>query len=310
MNTAEHALAHWGFEGANVDLVAARENAVYRVDWKGQSFALRLHRQGYRTKQELLSELDWMAHLSANGVSVPEPRPSANGAKLVIVDGTQVDVLSWLSGGTLDEFWSDMDAPTRRKTLHQLGVQMARLHEISDAWPGAAQCTRPHWNKDGFVGSAPLWDRFWENPKLTPVQKELLIAFRDRADQDLEALAPNLDYGLIHADLCSQNIMVDNDVLYMIDFDDGGFGFRLFEIVTALVRHRADPDYEALKSNLIAGYHSVRPLDMAAFDLIMALRAATYVGWNITRSAEDPKGERNARHIKAAIDCAAAYLAG
>jgi Ser/Thr protein kinase RdoA (MazF antagonist) len=102
--------------------------------------------------------------------------------------------------------------------------------------------------------------------------------------------------------------MVDDDVLHLIDFDDGGFGYRLFEVATAFYPHRNSADFDTLKTSLAAGYHSIRPLNMSGLDLFLALRAMTYVGWNIARLDEDPSGERNARHITSATQLAAAYL--
>jgi len=102
MNTAEKALTFWGLDGATVILVAARENKVFCVNNDQHRYALRLHRKGYRTNSELLAELDWMAMLDRAGLSVPTPIAGLDGSHLQIVDGLQVDVLTWLQGETLD----------------------------------------------------------------------------------------------------------------------------------------------------------------------------------------------------------------
>ena len=86
------ALERWGMEGAEYELAAARENAVYRVSHGGSTFALRLHRLGYRSNAELRSELHWMAAMDEGGISVPSPCPSRDGANLEIIDGVPVDV--------------------------------------------------------------------------------------------------------------------------------------------------------------------------------------------------------------------------
>ena len=52
IDAAEKALAPWGFQDAVCTLAAARENHVYQVQLDGRSFALRLHRPGYRTDAE------------------------------------------------------------------------------------------------------------------------------------------------------------------------------------------------------------------------------------------------------------------
>jgi len=48
---------------------------------------------------------------------------------------------------------------------------------------------------------------------------------RDLARVDLAASESDLEQGLIHADLLTENVMVDGTHLAFIDFDDGAFGF-------------------------------------------------------------------------------------
>lgn len=308
MKTAAKALSLWGLDGAELTLIAARENAVYRVDHLAEPFAIRLHRNGYRTDEQLSAELDWMAWVAQTGLSVPAPKASVEGPHLQILEGVQIDVLSWLSGETLDVALPRLDAKERVQVFYGLGRDMAKLHSASDAWPGSAACVRPSWDTDGLLGDAPLWDRFWDNPGLTATERDLFKRFRTQARIELEAISESLDYGLIHADLVPANVMVDGAGLHFIDFDDGGFGFRLFELATALLKHHSQEDFEALKSALIAGYHAQRPLDVSSFDLFLVLRAMTYVGWNISRADEDQTGTRNARFIAQAKDLVVAYL--
>lgn len=308
MTVVAKALPLWGLEGAEVTLIAARENSVYRVDHPTGSFAMRLHRQGYRTNDQLASELDWMSWVAQSGISVPAPQVSLDGSHLLIVDNVQIDVLGWLTGATLDALLPQMSGETRPKLFQSLGREMAKLHDASDAWPAAANSVRPAWDADGLLGGAPLWDRFWNNPGLTAKQQELFTSFRTEAHDNLDTLAATLDYGLIHADLVPANVMVHGSMLHFIDFDDGGFGFRLFEVATTLLKHRALPDFEDLKVALIAGYQAHRQLDVSDLDLFLALRAMTYVGWNISRAEEDKSGERNVRFIGQAEDLATAYL--
>ena len=289
----EEALRLWGKEHAAYDLIAERENAVYRVTDSDGDLALRLHRKGYRTDAELASELDWMAAVSRGGLSVPAPIPSLSGAVLHHVDGVQIDALTWLSGITLAP--DALDQTARPRVFHTLGRDMARFHEISDAWDPPPDFERAAWDRAGLLGEAPLWDRFWDNPHLSPDDRTLFANFRHSADAALAKLETDLDYGLIHADLVPANVLVDGASLHFIDFDDGGFGFRLFDVATALLKHMGAADYPALRDSLLAGYRSVRDLDAGALDLFLALRAATYVGWNITRLDEPGGQDRNGR---------------
>lgn len=303
--TVAKALELWGHANAPFRLIAARENAVYRVDTSTGPFALRLHRQGYRTDAQLRSELDWMAALSIGGLSVPAPIPSQTGALLHVIDDTQVDALTWVQGQTMDDA---LNQTNRAATFRNLGAAMARLHTISDAWSPPQSFDRALWDRYGLLGEAPLWDRFWDNPALDRADEELFQQFRNHATEHLHTLEDSLDYGLIHADLVAGNVIIDGTQIHMIDFDDSGYGFRLFDVATALLKHHAAADFVDLQSALLDGYRAHRPLDTTHLALFTALRATTYVGWNITRAQEDATGTRNARFIDTARRMVTAYL--
>lgn len=308
-NTVEQALVHWGLEGAPYTLIAARENAVFRVDGKHGSVALRLHRSGYRTDDELRSELLWMRAVSDGGMSVPAPIAAVSGDVLVHVSGIQVDVLTWLPGTTLDTAMATRTAPERATIFKALGQDMARLHDISDAWSQPKEFDRVAWDADGLLGDAPVWGRFWSNPHLSSEDRSLFESFRSVAAAELASLEGALDYGLIHADLVPANVMMNEERLNLIDFDDGGFGFRVFELATALHKYMGDADFPSLRAALIAGYTSIRTIDLTTLDLFLAVRVATYVGWNIARLEETDAVDRNARFIDAARVLAQNYLA-
>jgi Ser/Thr protein kinase RdoA (MazF antagonist) len=310
MSIVKSALALWGFDGAECRLVAERENRVYRVDHAGRAYALRLHRPGYCSEAELRSELQWMAAADAGGQHVPAPIASTAGAILHMIDGVAVDVLTWLEGQPLGKTGVPLEVGDRPGVFHAIGREMARLHAVSDAWILPEGFTRRRWDRNGLLGETPVWDRFWNNPTLSAEDRALLLRFRETASADLAALEDRLDFGLIHADLVRENIMLDGDTMQLIDFDDSGFGFRLFDIATTLLRNRTEPDYDTLKAALLEGYLSVRPLDIAALDLFVALRATTYVGWIISRMDESGAEARNVRFVATARELAKFYLTG
>ncbi|MES0824534.1 phosphotransferase enzyme family protein [Ruegeria sp. SCP11] len=307
--TTEKALSLWGFEGASCQLIAERENRVFRVDHQGKAFALRLHRLGYRTDAELWSELEWMGALAKGGLHVPAPIASASGKFLHVVDGIQIDILSWLSGAPVGKTGEFLEIADRAGLFRGIGREMARMHVLTDAWTPPEGFTRCAWDRAGLVGEIPVWDRFWDNPTLSDEDRALFLKVREVADQELLRLESELDYGLIHADLVRENVMFDGDKLQLIDFDDSGFGFRLFDLATTLLKNLDEPDYPELRAALIEGYKSVRDIDTAALDLFVLLRSATYVGWIITRMEEDGSEIRNERFTRNTRKLALAYLA-
>ncbi|HEY9095372.1 MAG TPA: phosphotransferase, partial [Hydrogenophaga sp.] len=132
---------------------------------------------------------------------------------------------------------------------------------------------------------------------------------RAKAAQDLQRTGCTLDHGLIHADLVRENVLVSGERMGFLDFDDGGWGYRLFDLATTLLKFLDEPNYPALKDALLRGYLSARALDMASLDLFMALRAVTYVGWIVPRLGEEGAAQRSDRYVSTAQALCSRYLA-
>lgn len=294
-------LAHWGLEGAPCRLVAHRENRVYAVQMPQGRAALRLHRPGYHDRAALRSELDFMAHLAASGLRVPAPFAASSGALLVGAGDPPVmaDLLEWLEGAPLGRSGEPLPWADPAPLFHALGVTLARLHSAADAFDPPTGFSRPAWDGAGLLGEAPLWGRFWDNPALSAEERALLLRARDAARRALAAFAPGADYGLIHADAVRENVLVHAGTLSLIDFDDCGYGFRLFDLATALHPNRDEPGFAEIRAALLEGYRSQRALGAeaeAALDLFALLRAFTYVGWIMAR-ADTPDAAARARRF-------------
>jgi Ser/Thr protein kinase RdoA (MazF antagonist) len=110
------------------------------------------------------------------------------------------------------------------------------------------------------------------------------------------------DAGLIHADLLRENILRGPAGLALIDFDDSGFGPRLYDLGTALVQSAPAEDLEARAEALLEGYGRTRPLPADARALVLAAtlaRACASVGWTMPRLAPGDPVHRS--HIARAL---------
>lgn len=304
---AAKAAAVWGFESPRITLAAARENVVYRLD-AGEIYALRMHRVGYRSAEELRHELAWIGAMAEAGLPVPRPVALPSGALVTEVEGQLVSVVTWLGGAPLGAPGEMKNVRDRPGFCRKLGEAMAALHEACDAWPPAKGFARPAWDRAGLLGDAPLWGRFWEHPDFNAAERDLLMAAREQADKDLAALEGALDYGLIHADLVGQNVMWDGVNVGLIDFDDGGYGFRVFELATFLLRYMDEPDYPELRVALCEGYGVRAAIDPQELHLFLMLRAFTYPGWFMDRSDEPNTAARAARANATALKLAQAFM--
>ncbi len=294
---AKRALQYWDcITGAPV-LVMHRENAVFKVATTRGFAALRVHRPGYHSHQEIKSELQWMAKLAEAGLQVPTPFLTKDGAFVAEVHDDQqqafeVDLLAWLEGDPLGA--SKVPLRQTKEQLEgiffNLGHNMARMHEASDQWQLPNGFQRHALDKEGLIGETAAWGRFWEATCLSKDEKHVMTEARHLAAQRLDSLLRSgVDYGLIHADLVRENILVSGTETRLIDFDDAGFGFRMFDIAVALVKNREEPHYDSMKSKLFGGYKSVRalsPCDEDLLDLFLALRDFAYLGWADARRDE------------------------
>jgi Ser/Thr protein kinase RdoA (MazF antagonist) len=281
----------WSLGDCPIRFVAQRENWVYRVETPQGLAALRLHRPGYRTIDQIASELEWMDMLVANGIAVPCPLPSANGQLVEQLDGTVVSMLTWVGGSPFSK------TAVTPALYRSLGNALAKMHDLADAWQPSQAFSRPTWD---LVGDNPTWGRFWENPGLSGKQASEFEAFRDAARQALADL-PNLDEGLIHADLVPDNVLTDGDRLHLIDFDDGGYGARLFDLATITQSARRRFGRDDLAQAAVIAYQCHRQVEPTELHLFEALRSCSYVGWNMTRINETSGVERNERFISEAI---------
>ena len=303
---ARRALALWGLQNADLALVAQRENVVFRVDGAGDRFALRLHRPGYQTPDMMRSELSWMQQLRANGLNVPAPLPSEDGTDLRAVEGYYADLLTWLPGRPIGATGKPLDLTDRTGTFHALGTLMSRVHRISDDWTPPTTFCRKHWDIDGLLGPEPLWGPFWDNPGLVQQDRARVVEARDRLRATLAGAT--LDFGLIHADMVRENVLIDGTTPGLIDFDDSGFGFRLFDVATTLFKNRGEADYPDLEAAFLRGYRTVRPLDTALLPQFMVIRALSYLGWIIPRMDEPGAKARQQRFLAAALPLVDAFL--
>jgi Ser/Thr protein kinase RdoA (MazF antagonist) len=283
------------FGGRLLRLVAARENTVFEMAGGFGRAALRLHRAGYQSAAAIRSELWWCAALADAGVAVPRPLSLPGGGRLVrLASGRLASALGWVEGAPLGEDRVPLaGGPADQSDRHRaLGRLVAEVHAASDALTLPEGFVRPHWDGTGLLGDAPVWGRFWDHPALNARQRDLAVRARDWLGAALARAGPP---GLIHADVLRENVLVRGADLALIDFDDSGFGYRPYDLGTALLQSLDEPALPAIAAALAEGYASRRPLDPALLPAFTLMRCCASVGWAMTRL---PPGDPvHARHI-------------
>lgn len=318
---ALEALDAWGIEAPQIRLIKERENAVYSVeDPSGHRYALKLHRYGYHSDQELLAEYSWIAALNESGLRVPQPMASIEGSPLVHVafEGRhhQLDLVPWIEAEPLAAVSTDDAGPDELRRIYtELGRLAARVHLQSQQWQVPAGFSRKAWDAEGLLGQAPLWGRFWELEALSPGQRDTVGAARAQAEIDLRHYAESPEgqasFSLIHADLVQDNVLVSDGALHLIDFDDAGFGWHLFELATALYFEREAEDFDLMLASMVTGYRDIKPLSdeqLAVLPLFFLLRSFTYLGWVHERPGSETAAELTSMLVMGCLREAEHYL--
>jgi Ser/Thr protein kinase RdoA (MazF antagonist) len=288
---AREALGHFPIDAVSIKPVSVSENVTFRVvDSKGVVYSLRLHRPGYNTLCELESERLWSAALGKAGLFLQQALPTQEGGQFVQLDipgnaeSRYAGMTTWLAGNVLSDYLEDRATPGERiQVFQEIGRLAARIHNQSTGWKAPDGFQRPILDTDGLLGEMPRWGRFWEHVELTRDEQSLLLEARARLRSVIRDYAEEPEsFGLIHADLHPENIIVTGDSLGLIDFDDCAYGWYLYDLASALIEYCEAEDYAALKHALLEGYRGERPLasrDESMLSLFLLIRGMALIGW-------------------------------
>jgi Ser/Thr protein kinase RdoA (MazF antagonist) len=91
-------------------------------------------------------------------------------------------------------------------------------------------------------------------------------------------------FGLMHGDLNQWNYFFQRGEVRVIDFDDCGYGYHLYDLAVTLSEVNYRSNTPALRSGLLAGYRSVRPLSTEHeyyLDAFIAFRDLQFIVWKL-----------------------------
>lgn len=309
------ALACWPQAAAGrATLINHSENKTYRIDIGGHpTFVLRVHRPGYQSLDSIESELAWLAALRLDtSISVPHAVAGSNGhtlQTLTIGEGQQHTTALFHFVDGVGPTLADLSA-----LFGTLADYAARLHNHATHWHPPATFTRPTWQASSILSHDGLWGDWREAPGVDISCRQLL----DRLDAALrDALArygagPDR-FGLIHADMRLGNLLVAGDRVTLVDFDDCGFCWFMYDFAAAISFHETRGDIPTLKSCWLEHYSLVRklaPQDVAIIDTMIMLRRMALLAWIGSHAATDLAAIHAPGFALGTADLAERYLGG
>lgn len=317
---ANASLFLWDLEsGSQATLLHLSENATFLVAQPtGPKCVLRIHRENYHTRHAISCELQWMAALAAGGgVITPTPIPGRDGGLI------QTPPASLIPAGKLRprnmvlfEF-VDGKAPDESQDLvnsfEQLGELTAKAHAHALRWERPADFQRMSWNEKTIFGPSATWGDWRDAPGIDLVALEILERAETSIVRRLTSYGKSKErFELIHADMRLANLLIDNGSPRLIDFDDCGFGWFLYDFATGVSFLEDHPRLSDLTDAWLSGYLRIRQLDaadIAEIPTLIMLRRMAELAWLGSHPETDLARELGDCFAQISAELAKKYLA-
>ncbi len=292
---AEEALKRYGLSDARLRVLAQGHNQVYRVDvpTKGR-FVLRMNTRSRISDSAIVSQLNWLKALAPDAtLVVPEPVPLPDGALYTTVEVAGVPqpwrcvVLRWVDG---------RHARTATPAhMAAMGRTIAHLHRQSRQFglPPGFTCPRYDWAH--LFGPTSLLGSTYGHTLMCPEDYTVLLRARDKISAAMRAWGEQPNYfGIIHGDLSTSNFVFQQGQAHLIDFDEFGLGYYLFDLMCTLMWSVDRDDYRVLRDALLSAYQRVQPLPQTTSEQLDVFLAACYVDYlNFIFRLENEDDRRN-----------------
>jgi 4-aminobutyrate aminotransferase-like enzyme/Ser/Thr protein kinase RdoA (MazF antagonist) len=295
----------WGIEGELTAVHGERDRNV-RVDGPGGRHLLKIHNPA---DGDDVLDLQYSAlrHIRAVAPDLPVPDvvPTRDGRRSVRLTGRDERTsLAWVTT------WLDGHHPVPQ----EMGPEHLRAWGRMSARVGQAL--------RGFVHSAAAYPIAWDVRRLPelrpwveavdPARRPTVTAVLDRFEERVSPRLRGLRAQVVHNDLAPGNVLVDDALSFtgITDFGDMTTTSLVCDlaVATADVLSGRD-DFLDLAAEVVAGYHSLTPLEPAEVALVADLVAARYAAsivitaWRTREIGEAPQIDRAAhRQLEIMLD--------
>jgi Ser/Thr protein kinase RdoA (MazF antagonist) len=310
---AERSARRFGLpQDAAVKLINVSENATYKVEDPSshRKWALRVHRVGYHSRRAIASELAWLLALRDYGVATPTPIRGLDGEfiQTLGIEGLEnprnVVLFAWETGSE--------PARTNVAGFELLGETAARMHAHVRKWRRPPWFERHTWDFDTSLGDRPHWGRWQNGMGMTPEAMEAFSATVDLIRRRLGAFDKSPDrFNLVHGDMRLANLLMDGNEVKVIDFDDCGFSWLLYDCATTVSFFEQAPEVPELLKAWVRGYRRVGTLsveDENEIETFVMLRRLLLVAWIGSHSETELAQSMGVAYTQATIPLCEHYL--
>lgn len=219
-NALEYASKCYNFEIDNITSINSGSNKVYRIHKDGKKYYLRI---STRELSYIEAEIDWITFLK-DIINVPVLVKSNNNKSIETFNKDGKNYVLCVFHELTGEFWDKNDAAKWNEAVfYNWGNTMGKMHHMTQNYhPPAGSLKRP-----SFEDNLVSLDSYKNIPsvyeKIKQIEHEISILPQDSGS-----------YGLIHSDMHQQNLLIINNGISTLDFDDCQYGFFALDIGIAL----------------------------------------------------------------------------
>ncbi|MCH1521273.1 MAG: phosphotransferase [Arenicellales bacterium] len=283
---ANEALELWNFpEGSKARLINVSENETFLVETPtGLKSILRIHRENYHTETAISCEHAWSRALNAEGgVKTPDILPGKNGSTIQSATSEALGQKRYLA---MFEF-VEGNEPDQQDDLtggfEELGEIAAKTHVHSIGWDRSEPFERLVWDLDTVFGQDATWGHWRDGPNIGTQTRQVLEQVETTVIDRLTQYGRKPDrFGLIHADMRLANLLITDGETRLIDFDDCGLGWLMYDFAAGISFMEDDPRIPELKDAWVRGYRSIRPLseeDETEIPTFIMMRRLALLAW-------------------------------
>ena len=257
-------------------------NDTYKVETdQGNSYFLRVYRAGWRSRDEIETELAILLHLAQGKARVSTPISRMDGQILTPLDcaeGSRWAALFTCAPG------HDLDPNGYSDVLAELyGAAVATIHCVADSFEGRP--LRP------TLDLSELLDRplhlLTSAIAHRPEDVTYVSGLGDRLRKQIRRMA-DLEIGFCHGDFHGRNACEENGAVTFYDFDCCGWGYRAYDLAVFpwafAVRRNTTDRIEAMGRAFLKGYTRHRTLgadDVGAIPAFVAIRQIWLLGLHV-----------------------------
>ena len=292
---SEAAMEKYNIEVEDIDFFIEASNAFYKIrDKSGDKFLIKIFQEESSKIEDNLAEVFFIDTIrEKTNIIVPTIISSKTGQSVIEIKSEEFPVpkrailYKWIDG-------KDFYGKESYEYFTKLGSITAKLHLATRNISIPKEINPKKWDKVFFYSEEKPVYKLKKYKKIVPEDFiEIMDFIIPVFDKHLSALYKKKNPQLIHADLNPWNILIENEELKIVDFEEALLGFPIHDFSIFLFYYKDGKRFEFLrvKESFIEGYSKIINdfrFDEFTVEMLMAARKVNFMNYVLDIN-EDPE---------------------